>query len=66
MTSALPFTAASLASRIKGVRKAGLYVIGVTSNGTLITAEKPVDPSSLIPVGEQNAGEASKWEDKLG
>ena len=46
MTNALPFTEASLARRIKGARKAGLFVVGVTSNGTIITADKPVDPSS--------------------
>jgi hypothetical protein len=65
MTNALPFTEASLARRIKGARKAGLFVVGVTSNGTIITADKPVDPSSLIPADKQDC-ETSKWEDKRG
>ena len=53
MTRALPFTEASIARIIRGVMKAGLYVVGVKPDGTLITADKPIDPTSLAPVNEQ-------------
>jgi 20S proteasome alpha/beta subunit len=66
MTRAIPFTAASLARAIKGVEKAGRFVVGVRlADGTLIIADKPVDLSSFIPADWQN-GEASKWEDQRG
>ena len=53
MSRALPFTEASLARRIKGVQRAGLYVVGVKPDGTLIVAEKPVDVASLVPEVEE-------------
>ena len=65
MTKALSFTEASLARRIKGAVKGGLHVVGIAPDGTVITAEKPIDLSSLIPQDRQNA-ETSKWEDQRG
>lgn len=59
MTRAIPFTAAGLARRIKGVVQAGLYVVGVKPDGTLIVADKPLEPTSLVPKLEQ-ASEAIK------
>lgn len=53
MTRALPFTEASIARRIKGVQRAGLHVVGVKPDGTLIVAEKPVDVASLVPEVEE-------------
>jgi len=53
MTRALPFTEASIARIIKGVMKAGLHVVGVKPDGTLITAYEPLDPTSLAPANEQ-------------
>lgn len=47
MTARIPFTAASIARAIKGVEKAGRFVVGVQPNGTLIVADKPVDTASL-------------------
>lgn len=47
MTRALPFTEASVARAIKGVGRAGLFVVGVKPDGTLIVAEKPIDITSL-------------------
>jgi hypothetical protein len=49
MTRALPFTEASIARVVKGILRAGLHVIGVKPDGTLIVADKPIDPSSLVP-----------------
>ena len=43
MTRALPFTEASVARAIKGVARAGRFVVGVKPDGTLIVAEKPID-----------------------
>jgi hypothetical protein len=65
MSARLPFTAASLARAIKAARLAGLFVVGISPNGTLIIGDKPVDTSSIVPQVEQNAP-ASKWEDQRG
>lgn len=63
MTSRLPFTEASLARAIKGVERAGRFVIGVRPDGTLIIGDKPIDSASMIPpLGEDEP--ASKWEDQ--
>lgn len=53
MTKALSFTVASLARAIKGVELAGRHVVGVRPDGTLIIADKPVDPTSLVPTIEE-------------
>src|SRR4051794_25083513 len=53
MTRAIPFTAASLARAIKGVERAGRFVIGVRPDGTLIVGEKPVETPSLAPAIEE-------------
>lgn len=55
MTKALPFTELSLCRAIKGVEKAGLFVVGVRPDGTLIVGDKPIDTASLVPVVEQDA-----------
>ena len=64
MTRALPFTEASLARAIKGVERAGRFVVGVKPDGTLIVADKPIDVTSLVPVSVQDATASSRWEDK--
>jgi hypothetical protein len=64
MTRPLPFTEASLARAIRGVERAGLYVVGVKPDGTVLVADKRLDTVSLVPEIEQDAP-ASKWEDKL-
>jgi hypothetical protein len=53
MTRALPFTAASLARAIKGVERAGRFVVGVKADGTVIVGDKPVDATSLLPLDTQ-------------
>jgi hypothetical protein len=54
MPKPLPFTEASLSRAIKGVQKAGLFVIGVRpADGTLIVADKPIDPTSIVPPDAQ-------------
>lgn len=63
MTRTLPFTEASLARAIKGVERAGRFVIGVKADGTLIVGDKPIDSASMIPTDGQNEP-ASKWEDQ--
>jgi hypothetical protein len=65
MTKALPFTAAGLARAIAGVRQAGMHVVGVRPDGTLIIGDKPVETASLVPQIAQDAP-ASKWEDQRG
>jgi len=52
MTRALPFTEASLARAINGVKKAGHYVIGIKPDGELIISDKPLDqPASILTSG---------------
>lgn len=62
MTSPISFTAASIARAIKGVERAGRFVVGVRPDGTLIIGDKFVEATSLVPVPVQNVP-ASKWED---
>lgn len=63
MTRALPFTEASLARAIKGVERAGRFVIGVRADGTLIVGDKLIDSASMVPADGDNEL-ASKWEDQ--
>jgi hypothetical protein len=53
MTRPLPFTEHSLARAIRGVEKAGRFVLGVKPDGTLIVGDKPIDVASLVPANEQ-------------
>jgi hypothetical protein len=62
MTKPLPFTEASLARAIRGVERAGRFVVGVRADGTVLVGLKPLDPISLVPEIEQG-DPASKWED---
>lgn len=55
MTRALPFTEASLARAIKGVERAGRFVIGVRADGTLIVGDKPIEAASLVPMDTQSS-----------
>jgi hypothetical protein len=66
MTRALPFTAASLARAIKGVERAGRFVVGVKADGTLIVGDKQVETASFFPTDAQNESAPSKWEDQRG
>jgi hypothetical protein len=64
MTKPLPFTEASLARAVRGVERAGLFVVGVKSDGTLLVSHnKPLDAVSLMPEMKQDVP-ASKWEDQ--
>lgn len=62
MTEKLPFTEHSLARAIKGVERAGRFVVGVKCDGTLLVSDKPLDTTSLVPEIVQD-GAPSKWED---
>jgi len=64
MTRAIPFTEASLARAIRGVERAGRFVIGVKPCGTLIIGDKPVDSASIVPSVEQPS--PRKFGEKLG
>jgi len=63
MTKALPFTEHSIARLIRGIEKAGKFVIGVRADGTLIVGDKPVETASMVPLVSDNAA-PSKWEDQ--
>jgi len=64
VTKALPFTEASIARAIKGVERAGRFVIGVKPDGSLIVSHTKIDSPCLVPVLEQHPLLPSKWEDK--
>lgn len=65
MTRAIPFTAAALARAIKGVEAAGLFVVGVRPDGTLIVGDKPVDTASLVPPDPPPSPPARRFGEKL-
>jgi hypothetical protein len=60
MSKPLPFTEASIARAIKGVERAGRFVIGVRPDGTLIVGDKPVDTASMIPEVPQSSPPPAK------
>ena len=60
MTKALAFTEASLARAIRGVEKAGSFVVGMRPDGTLLIAQKPLDTTTLVPA-ESPVEPPSKW-----
>jgi hypothetical protein len=53
VTRALPFTETSLARAIKGVERAGRFVIGVMADGTLIVGDKFIEMASVVTVDAQ-------------
>lgn len=63
MSKPLPFTEHSLARAIRGVERAGRFVVGVKGDGTILVSLKPLDPISLVPEIEQDVP-SSKWEDQ--
>jgi hypothetical protein len=67
VTRAIAFTAASIARAIKGVEQAGLFVIGVKADGTLIVGNKRIETASLVPVVEELSLPVRKsWGERLG
>jgi hypothetical protein len=55
VTRSLPFTEASIARLIKGIERAGRFVIGAKPDGTLIIGDGPIDSSSLVPAEPQSS-----------
>lgn len=53
MSKPLPFTEASISRLIKGIEKAGRFVIGARPDGTLIVGDKPIEATSLVPSDPQ-------------
>jgi hypothetical protein len=45
MTKPVGFTQSSLSRAIKSARKAGLHVMGITADGTVLVSDTPVDPN---------------------
>jgi hypothetical protein len=63
MTKPLPFTEASLARAIRGVERAGRFVVGVKGDGTLLVSDQRLDTTSLVAEIGQDIP-ASEWEDR--
>jgi hypothetical protein len=55
MTRSLPFTEASIARLIKGIERAGRFVVGAKPDGTLIIGDKPIETASLVPPDAQSS-----------
>lgn len=58
MSKALPFTENSIKRAIKGVEKAGLYVVGIRPDGTIIVSTDPIEAADFIPA---DTAQESKW-----
>jgi hypothetical protein len=65
MSRALAFTEVSLARAIKGVERAGRFVIGVKADGTLIVGDKPLDTASLVPQDTQPSQAVRRFGERL-
>ena len=66
MTKVLPYTAAGVARRIRGVTDAGFHAIGVTADGTVLIGEKPLDVASIALVnGPPSPAPARRFGEKL-
>jgi hypothetical protein len=65
MTKPAPFTQASLKRAIFAAQKAGLHVVGIRPDGTVLTSEveNPNSAVSLVPQQRQDA-DASRWGDE--
>jgi hypothetical protein len=65
MTDKLPFTQQSVRRAIEAARKAGLHVLAIRADGTIIVGEHPIDGSKLVPAAPLSAEEAAdaKWRD---
>ena len=61
VTKALPFTKASIVRRILAAKAAGLHVIGVKPDGTLIVADEPIDVASFVPPYDDNTPDPEVW-----
>jgi hypothetical protein len=66
VTKPLPFTEASLVRAIKGVERAGRFVIGVRlADGTLIVGDKPLATASLVPQDAQPSPAVRRFGEKI-
>ncbi len=65
MTTRLPFTQASVKRAIAAAQKAGLRVIGIRPDGTVMVdgGDKPAVVVPDSPPPSQTARVSSKWED---
>jgi hypothetical protein len=62
MTGKLQFTQASLRRAIKGAQSAGLRVVGIKADGTIIFGDAGT-PVIAEGAANSHAGAPSKWED---
>jgi len=65
MTRPLPFTEASIRRAVNGARKAGLRVIGIRADGTIIVQDGDDDLADLVASSPPPQTEPLyfKWED---
>ena len=63
MTRALPFTQAKVTRAISAARKAGLRVIGIRPDGTVLVqeADAPIVPAEAA---RQDAPSGTSWDDR--
>lgn len=66
MTKAMPFTEATIRRAVSGARKAGLRVVAIRADGTVIVHDGDGAPPPLpyTPVVGETAPSPSKWEDR--
>lgn len=63
MTARLPFTQARVARAVAAAKKAGLRVIGIRPDGTVLVQE---GDAPIVPGGEQqqSAPAGTSWDDR--
>jgi len=65
VTKALPFTQANIEKRIRAARRAGLFVTGITVDGTVLVSEEP--PANIGSIRSSafalDSGYDPRWDD---
>ena len=54
MSAFAPLLGAKRTVLIKGIERAGRFVVGVKPDGTMIIGDKPVDTASFVPTNWQD------------
>jgi hypothetical protein len=64
MTARAPATETTIRRAIAAARKAGLYVLAIRPDGTVVVGERPIDSADVIPAVPKSPDEAERefWE----
>jgi hypothetical protein len=64
MTAKAPATEMTIRRAIAAARKAGLYVLAIRPDGTVVVGERPINSADVVPAAPRSAEEAERaiWE----